>query len=583
LVVEAPPGLGKTSAAMQAITEQAVRARFVTSTTEKAREIVEDRAGHFGLVRGRDSENCANFPVVEAARAKGYEAGTYVCQRCPFHSECQSQEGKYYAQFTRPGSLVGAVEMLYSPLFLEPAELVVLDDADLERAMIETARFDQSSLAQLATLHSTRALSALLRPLHLLLATPSPAHPTKYKPKVGAEAWDILARAFGSGSGLADAIRAVAEQGAVAIGPKRLLTVEDFQTAPPAALVKLVATLAEELPLFLSGQEFNSGLSVTSEAIEIRWLRAGPRTDTGEQLLASKDVLVLDARPGDRLLEILLVHHEVERAPLDCDWPESARVRQVATTLNGVTSVRNPAGRCRVLRSLDDHRGRLQGGVEGAIVLKPLVADVVRRGIPKTQVANYSAIRGLNRLQDVDVLHLVGCPQPPDHSVLQTAHVLYKGQAFVSTQLVLRPARYESYQTEDGSGLAVDVLDFEDPRASALLRSKREDELFQAVHRARPLRRGSTDGELLVVIHTALPIPGVPVHEVQLPTAPSICHNDRLKGEAEQKVELEIRRRESVGEPLGRNSIQRATGVRPATVTKVLSRRKIDRPGTDLY
>ena len=124
------------------------------------------------------------------------------------------------------------------------------------------------------------------------------------------------------------------------------------------------------------------------------------------------------------------------------------------------------------------------------------------------------------------MLHVLGRPQAPDHSALQLANVLHKGEAPILPHMVMRTEAYAGYRAADGSGRAITVLDFADERASVLFRAYRESELLQAVHRARlfrvgnaqvglwePLgqsiaRKASERRQVRLVIHSAHPIPG---------------------------------------------------------------------------
>ena len=97
----------------------------------------------------------------------------------------------------------------------------------------------------------------------------------------------------------------------------------------------------------------------------------------------------------------------------------------------------------------------------------------------------------------------------------------------------MTPAPYIGYHAPDGTGRAVDVRDFEDERASAVLRATREHELLQMVHRARPYRAGDPQMTLVnaeqpsitrlyprrptvrIILHTAHPVPGLRVDELR--------------------------------------------------------------------
>ena len=114
---------------------------------------------------------------------------------------------------------------------------------------------------------------------------------------------------------------------------------------------------------------------------------------------------------------------------------------------------------------------------------------------------------------------------PPSDELVYLAQVIHHDEAVVSAEKVLRERPY------GGQPAAVDVLDFRDDRVSALLKSRRDDELVQVIHRARLLMLKSQTGfedmaerrGVRLVIHTSHPIPGLRVDRLVLPNQPLKC------------------------------------------------------------
>lgn len=560
-VVQAPPGVGKTSCAVQAAIEHGAPARIVVATKSKAQELAVRYPANVHAVEGRNQVNCAYFPVVEAARRQDHDVADVVCRRCPQRDlDCSLFKGRYYQQFQQDGILVGTTEMLYSGQFLRRGDLVIVDDADLARAMIDTRRISAKTLLNLAARIDAGPLRELLTLIQRAVDGTSAL-------LIGPHAWDALARAAGGASRLVALINTLPD--AEDFQPKpsdgRSLTVSDIENAPPAVLGVLVNLLREERDAFASGEDFNSGLALEHGCLELRMLRKLPvNYDTGASLLQSRAVLVLDAIPLMLLYRCLADGMELDpgHAPV-VELPSTVTVIQFADRGFGKASVersctdrtgtqRQP-GKESLLASLDAARRRYPGKLEAVICAKSLKPDVVTRGIPEERVLTYYGNRGLNAIENADVVHVLGRPQAPTTEVFQLTKVLDKGGAPIRPHLVLRSAGYAGYVGPDGQGREIDILDFEDERASAVMQAFREAELVQSIHRARLYRVApelsalETDIEtmkfyagmrrrLRVVLHTQHPIPGLPVHELIYDPTPPEDHNATVAAEAAARI-----------------------------------------------
>src|SRR5579871_5601431 len=140
-----PPGTGKTFSVGQAL-DPASPARIAVGTTALAAEVAMTQ--NYGLVTGRDATNCMRIEVVQALAENGHDVARLACgtvydPRCPERRNCP-----YWRQFERSGPLVGAAEQLYNPTFLREASVVIADDADLPRAMLEAHVVTREFLAR---------------------------------------------------------------------------------------------------------------------------------------------------------------------------------------------------------------------------------------------------------------------------------------------------------------------------------------------------------------------------------------------------------------------------------------------------
>lgn len=422
-------------------------------------------------------------------------------------------------------------------------------------------------------------------------------------PSIGAHAWDALARAVGGAERLADLVRqAPAEKDIMPLseqgGP---LTVEDIEAAPPAVLARLIRLLKRELNAFISGREFNSGLSVHPGGLEIREIRDMlSDTKTERLLIQDKAVLILDATPimplYERLAEGLIL--EPVFAP-EVALPPNVLTTQAADYFYGKSSIQGRQGsdgarpaRSALLASLDAQRRRYPGDREAAICAKSLRDEVVAAGIEEDRVLTFFGSRGLNSIEDADVLHVLGRPQAPDYTALLMANVLHLGEEPIAPHMSMRDESYAGYQAPDGTGRAITVTDFWDRRASVLFRAYREAELLQAVHRARLFRVGSPQRDMFeadgpriartaserqmvrLVIHSSHPIPGLRVNELLYSEAPSI-NEQRAVGAAERILAARAQLIAD-GIPVGVRAVARMAGADNRTVARVLSSEEFD-------
>lgn len=607
-VIASPPGVGKTDAALKAIRDQRVVARYAVATNAKAQEMEQDYPGIVTAVEGRNKDNCQNFPVVEAARKKHHDIWGVVCEHCPFLDSCRTKRGEYYWQFEQGGSLAGPSELLFSGSFMKRGEVIILDDAALDRSMIDLRQISAGDITQLAQAADSDELRELL--LVILRAIVSASDSSQKQlapPMIGPRAWDALARAAGASSKLIELIQATPNAQDTLPGQDgEPVTVEDIEAAPSADLGVLLDLLKDECHGFATGEEFNSGVSLHPGGIELRRIRPMVTDrETSEPVIAERAVLVLDATPLMPLYDIFGRGLAIDPAyhPV-VNLPPNVTVSQVADRFFGKTVLQNEDGRNALLASLVEWRERHPGDREAAICAKSLRDDVTALGIPAERVLTFFGNRGLNTIEDADVLHMLGRPQPPDRVALQLAHVLHKGQAPIAPHMTVRLEGYAGYRASDGTGRAIGVLDFEDRRAAAIFHSLRESEMVQAIHRARlfnvdspqlglfdpegaPIARTAKERQRVrVVIHSAQPIPGLRVDELIYGHVAADSHNRKLADDARTRI-LDARARLLIdGLPASVAAIAREAKADRRTVAAVVNGnlvRPVDTPNRDTY
>jgi hypothetical protein len=166
LLISAAPGAGKSTAVAKSIRKHRIEARIVVGTKALAQELAEDHL--YNLIVGRNHINCDRYDVVKRLGESGHRVEALACgtpfePRCPFFRSC-----RYFAQFHAVGPRVAATEQLFNPTFLAGGELVVVDDAELPRALIERWTVTGAVLERAVSQLSERGDPALLSLLPIL-------------------------------------------------------------------------------------------------------------------------------------------------------------------------------------------------------------------------------------------------------------------------------------------------------------------------------------------------------------------------------------------------------------------------------
>jgi hypothetical protein len=188
------------------------------------------------------------------------------------------------------------------------------------------------------------------------------------------------------------------------------------------------------------------------------------------------------------------------------------------------------------------------------------------------RVLTFGSVRGSNALADVECLHIVGRPWPPQNELLYVAQVIHHDEPPVSAEVVLREVAY------GGQPYAITVYDYADNRVAALLKGSRDDELVQVIHRARLLtlqpqiRLGRSDGRIgaALVLHTSHPLPGLRITELVLPDDDGLTLNQQRAADAEARIGRAMRELLVEGAAPTIAALARRARADRRTVTKVL-------------
>lgn len=232
-------------------------------------------------------------------------------------------------------------------------------------------------------------------------------------------------------------------------------------------------------------------------------LRIGWRKEAANYI----PTIVMDASADPTLLS--KVFGEVTRPPheIDVPLPQSVTVYQYLDARAGKTTVLGSRDRWykRLRVQLDVYT---RDSTIGIITFKEIESEAATEirsmGFDSVRSLHYYNLRSDNSLKDVDVLILLGCPSPRADELLEDA------QAFLWDEPTLKDTSWTSRRVMlpyKGGKAYADVGGFYgEPLLNAYYRQTAQEELYQAFHRARPLR-GTRP--LDIIIFTNVPIPGV--------------------------------------------------------------------------
>lgn len=342
-------------------------------------------------------------------------------------------------------------------------------------------------------------------------------------------------------------------------------TPDEAEDAPYFHLPALVHLLLREGRTALTGADYPPRVIVSDHKLLLLL-----RRQVSEQM--PRHVVWLDGTGEERL------YREVFGRPVEVVEPEvrlAGRVFQVHDSANGKGAVaRKNAGTAARETTAKRQHLRQQAEVIASRYARGRVAIVAHLALKEHfadwpgEWAHFYAARGTNRLEDCDALIVIGTPQPALHELEKLARMIFWKR--------MRPFRVGAflpwsvnwtkyvYVDTEGRGREIPVGDLADEDLSALLRQLREAEIVQAAHRARPNLR-PVDIWLL----TNLPIGSLPptellsVHDLfQAPSGVDAYRWPAVKTVAEAKRQA--------GEPLYSADLAQHAGVSQDSAVRYL-------------
>ncbi len=530
-IIAPPPGTSKTGSVLRALETASMDALIAVSRHTQAEEMVVRAASELcqcGQARGmcaehrvvlqhdegRKAENCQQFEAVEAARKNGHgsRTGQLICGTLE-HPICRVRDScAYYLQFDESGSHAAPLDtVIHRTQGTANAEVVILDDIDGVR-LLSLTQIDREILDRAQ--NSPEA--PRVRPL-LEILDPAMNEATE-KGVRHSETYQLLDRVCRAKGTTLERVMAQVPPIEVRVPQP---SVSAFAQAVPGELVDLIDMLHEELPLFLSGQPFTSGLCVAAGHIEARRLNLPAIDARGDSAVKGRAVAVLSATPDPITRQWIrgIGGEPIAEYHPRVALPASVRLVQDVGGFYGKGTVENGDNRLLLWRAAE-YMEEFRPLRPAVVTHKALVPSVVAAlGIPAERVLHFGNQRGSNALRDADLLLVIGTPSMSPDDAYSMACAAYRGAGVPpSARQVLAPRRYGGWRDGRGQGREVEVLTFADQRVAEVFETARRDELLQAIYRLRPHdlgRPGDDRASATVVLMTEFPVEGLRVDDMR--------------------------------------------------------------------
>lgn len=515
LLVRAKPGTGKTHAAVRLAQQHAAEGHRVLflMPTHRHFETLADlppfqpdlwyhwRATHHLQANG--APYCRYHKEAAVWASKGYSLMGMCRMLCPaYQKQCP------YRRQANPAERIvaGVHEHLVSGLAIRDFSLVIVDELPL-RAFLSPRAFSARDIAAV----KAKADTPFAGLFHELLALATSEAGLSDAGVSGRALLDAigphLRTAYQYALHLLEEVRAGAT-----IDEPLLSSPADVETAPPSILPPLLKAAIPEYKAWSAGaDDWLSRIHV-----EGGQLRIDGRSNPWRKLREKATVLLDATGRADIYRELL------GREVTDYEPPArmSGRVYQITNRLNGKRQLEDATSGyvdetkrlfSRIILQHDYRRPAL-------VTFKALLGQFT--DLFGDNVAHFYGQRGSNSLEHADALFVLGSPSPPGWQLLRTAAMLYADR-------MVPFAKAETPAGSLGAAFAERLLPFRHERAGlvphrmttgywddwngqleVLHGMYREDELLQAVHRARPLTR-EVDVWLLSSIPTTLPLAGI--------------------------------------------------------------------------
>lgn len=453
---------------------------------------------HWASMRGRTSPHqgqtpCA-FPERQLELSRLHIPGQVGCDHCPLKKACEEhqhpgQDQPYYlGQFKQKAKVrTYPAQHFFTPSLWGSPTAVVLDDCDLRSLMLEERQLKQSSLGYAlhwATNHPdhfySKAQPLLFLLNELLRQAPAGEAFTWHGPDLLSQ----LSTLAESHKLTLDQVLADARQ-AEEPDPLYQRTLDQgLVPVPPRFLAPLLSVLEYEYQQYRQGLIYNRRLRLerTTPGQE-PMLRLTLRRDLPLQALDKSLLILADASLSLEEARVLFPNRQWIEINPPLRMPERVNILQDISANYGKVHLSRPGEKERALEKIAQVVDLHPGETIGLITHKSF-ASHVRQRFPQIKVGHYYGQRGSNEFIDCAVFIAFGTPNPNPDDLERQAAALYWDDKPLWPQTMLLP---KTFRQKDGNLLMTRVRSYADPRLQQLLRSKRDEEMLQAIFRARPL------------------------------------------------------------------------------------------------
>ena len=439
---------------------------------------------------------CA-FPERQKELSRLQIPGQMGCDHCPLYQACKEnarpgQEQPYYlGQFQQKAK----VRLFPSQHFLSPSlwarptapTAVILDDCDLKSLMLEELILPQTQLgfaldwAEKNLEHAYAKAQPLLFLLYEML---------RAAPAGAAFCWDgvFLMSQF---EALAQVHKLALEE--VLLDARQAEEPDPFldrtlpegpRAVPVRFLDKLLDVLWHEWQEHQSQKPYNRRL---------RLERVSPGQEAGLRLTMRRD-LPLEALSNSLLIvaDASLSLAEAQRLEPNRRWielkpalkiPAAAKIIQYTGCNWGKVHLSKPKEQKKALELIGEIVRR-HPFEKISLITHQSFASIVRQHFPQLKLGHYYGQRGSNDFEHCTVHITFGTPNPNPNDTLRLAEALYWDQKILRPQTMLEP---KLFLQPGQTAIQTRVRSYADERLNEWLQAKRDEELLQAIFRARPL------------------------------------------------------------------------------------------------
>lgn len=488
-------------------------------------------------VPGNPARACHQVGLVRRARELGI-ARQEICDRCPLHQACAENHARqadapyYLAMINSPErrwqvnqNLLGPGRDLWQNGKLG---LLTLDDVELWQVLVQERSLRWDTLRQALEWCERDEDYAALQPLLKILLEAGRSldvtdpHAELFERGLMEKLTEISAQ---SGMSLDEILHQAAQAKEPALFTEGAGLNEARWWIPPRIKDLLLRHIGRELRCFRRNdlEGWNRTLYLNRDGLTL--LEAQP---LNSPQLKNVPIVVASASMTAEQLQDFFPGRRVTVIEPELEVPSGVRVVQHVDKSFGKTSLaQSELDMVRARRELQKVSERFAGEKVGCVTHKA-AATQLKGHCPDVEFLHFYGQRGSNALKDSRALVVLGTPCPNPEGLLRQAEAFYADERKLHSYSVLR-----SYVAKvDGEELEVPYRVMGDRRLSSWLDARREQELFQAVGRARlydtedvrdqqgvfdfvepETREGAKKQACTVYAFTNVPIPGLVVDE----------------------------------------------------------------------